>query len=89
MSFNEIKLKIRSIVSISQLIMGIFLLLSGIMLYIAPTGRGSSEAVLLFMTKADWKYWHTIIGFIMAGSALIHVDLNFNALKVLTKRILW
>ena len=36
MNLNEIKLKVRSVVSISQLVMGIFLLLSGIALYIAP-----------------------------------------------------
>ncbi len=88
MGFREIRLRIRSIVSISQLIMGIFLLLSSMMLYISPTGKGSSEVVLLFMSKADWKYWHTIIGFIMASLALIHVDLNFNALRVLAKRLM-
>jgi len=87
MNFNEIKLKIRSIVSLSQLAMGIFLLLSGIILYIAPSGRGSNEMMLLFMTKADWRYWHTVIGFIMAGTALIHVDLNFRTLRILTKKI--
>ncbi len=87
MNFSEFKLKVRSVVSISQLAMGFFLLLSGIMLYIAPHGRGSSEAWLLIMTKADWEYWHTIIGFIMAGTALIHVDLNFRTLKVLWKRL--
>ncbi len=87
MNFNEFKLKVRSVVSISQLAMGVFLLISGIMLYIAPTGRGSSEAWLLIMTKADWEYWHTIVGFIMAGTALIHVDLNFRTLKVLWRRL--
>ena len=40
------------------------------------------------MTKADWEYWHTVIGFIMAGSALVHVDLNFRTLKVLTRRLM-
>ncbi len=88
MNLSEIKLKVRSVVSISQLAMGIFLLLSGIALYISPSGRGSGEALIWFMTKADWEYWHTVIGFIMAGSALIHVDLNFRTLKVLTKRLM-
>ena len=40
------------------------------------------------MTKADWEYWHTVIGFVMAGSSLVHVDLNFRTLKVLTKRLI-
>ncbi len=88
MNLTDIKLKIRSVVSISQLAMGVFLLLSGIALYIAPSGRGSSEALIWFMTKADWEYWHTVVGFIMAGSALIHMDLNFRTLKVLTERLL-
>ncbi|GEM_PF-1216874 len=88
MDLTAIKLKVRSVVSISQLVMGAFLLLSGIALYIAPSGRGSSEALIWFMTKADWEYWHTVIGFVMAGSALIHVDLNYRTLRVLTKRLL-
>ncbi len=40
MDLTQIKLKVRSVVSISQLAMGVFLLLSGIALYIAPSGRG-------------------------------------------------
>ncbi len=88
MDLTQIKLKVRSVVSISQLAMGVFLLMSGIALYIAPSGRGSSEALIWFMTKADWEYWHTVIGFIMAGSALVHVDLNSRTLKVLTRRLM-
>jgi len=79
------ELKLRAIVSMSQLILGILLFISGLILYLTPHGR--AQEFILFMSRGSWRYWHDIFAFAFSGSSLIHIYFNFRSLKVLARRL--
>ncbi|MEM3372362.1 MAG: DUF4405 domain-containing protein [Candidatus Korarchaeum sp.] len=83
---SSVELKVRSIISLLQVSLGIAVLLTGLILYLTPSGRFSDHILLL--SRSTWRYWHQIFGFSLAGSSLVHIYFNFRALKVLTRRLL-
>lgn len=83
---NSVELRIRSIVSFLQISLGVLLFLTGLILYLTPSGRFSEH--ILFLDRSTWRYWHQILGFSLAGSSLVHIYFNFRALKVLMRRLL-
>lgn len=83
---SSIELRIRSIVSFLQISLGVLLFLTGLILYLTPSGRFSEHT--LSLTRDAWRYWHHILGFSLAGSSLVHIYFNFRALKVLMRRLL-
>ncbi len=78
------------IVTVSLIVLGIFQAISGIVLYFAPKGRWSSEHVILGLTKHTWSEYHTYVGFLLIGLAIIHLYLNWRwfmgELKVLLRK---
>ncbi|MDK2465150.1 MAG: DUF4405 domain-containing protein [Candidatus Korarchaeota archaeon] len=80
-------LKVRAAVSLSQVIVGAVLLLSGVILYFAPHGPGSGEVYLLGLGKHAWETIHGSSGCRLGGLVTLHVGLNFGPLKVFVKRL--
>jgi hypothetical protein len=68
----------RSFVSFSLLFSGIALLLSGIILFIAPSGRVARDINwrILGLDKEGWEAVHTVIGYISVIFAGLHLILN-------------
>ena len=83
---GSVELRVRSIASFLQISLGILIFLTALILYITPSGRGY-EHVFLF-SRNTWRYLHTVFGFSLAGSSMIHIYFNFRALKVLLRRLL-
>ena len=56
--------------------------LSGIVLYIAPQGRIAHwvEWRFLWLTKEQWEALHTLLGYLFAGAGVYHILLNGRAL---------
>ncbi len=87
MSFDSRILKVRAAVSLSQVVLGAILLLSGVVLYFAPHAPGSGDIQLLGLEKRTWETIHDYSGFLMGGLVTLHVYLNFRPLKVFVKRL--
>ncbi len=70
----------RRISVIILLVCGILVLLSGILLEVAPRGPGSKWAVALGLTRAEWTDIHRYAGFAAAGAAVVHIYSNYRGL---------
>ncbi len=60
--------------------LGLFVLVSGILLETAPKGPGSGKAVALGLSKELWTDIHVYAGFALAGAAVIHIYTNYRGL---------
>ena len=84
--------KIRAVVSSLLVILFVIVLLTGIGLYLAPSGRIAKEAGWNFLGVKRWELenLHTISGFIMAILLIVHLILNYKLLltelRVLLKK---
>ncbi len=60
----------------------VIMIITGIVLYIAPAGRIAhwSKWKFLGFTKTEWQALHTLFSFIWSGFAIYHVILNWKAL---------
>ena len=74
--------KWRSLVSFSLLFASLAMLVSGIVLFIAPIGRvaHSADWRLLGLDKGQWEAVHTIFGYVGAILGLVHLTLNWKPL---------
>ncbi len=70
------ELTIRKITAIILFVSAIFVIVSGILLYSAPSGRGSGEAIALGLTKDTWIDLHVWSGFIASGCLVVHLYMN-------------
>ncbi len=75
---------IRRIVSICLLISAILVFISGIVLYLRTTNVLYHAVIWIPAWIID--YIHVYAGFVASGLAIIHVYLNWNALKNYFKR---
>jgi len=71
---------IRRVTSISMLVLGCLVAVTGILIILLEVL--SLESVL-GLTRYDLLWWHTLFGIIMIGVAFIHLYLNWIAFKVL------
>lgn len=73
------KLNIRSFVSLSVFWSFIIEFVSGLILYIAPTGSVSRWTNLRFLglNHTDWVELHTIFGYVLLFFAVIHIIYNW------------
>ena len=76
---SEKKFKLRPFVSLFTALSFIHLIISSVILYIAPPGRFANYTnwKLFGITKSGWEAQHTIIGFLFIGFAVIHLILNW------------
>ena len=74
--------KWRSFVSYFLLFSGVVLIVSGVVLYIAPSGRvaHSTDWHLLWMDKEAWEAVHTNIGYASIILGVVHLVLNWKVL---------
>ena len=74
--------KWRSMVSFFLLFASLAMLVSGIVLYVAPIGRvaHSADWHLLGLDKGQWEAIHTIFGYAGALFGLVHLVLNWRVL---------
>ena len=70
----------RKISVVILLVCGVLVLISGILLEVAPHGPGSKSAVALGLTKGQWTDIHRYAGFTAAGAAIVHVYANHRSL---------
>ncbi|ACB40102.1 conserved hypothetical protein [Pyrobaculum neutrophilum V24Sta] len=80
---------IRAIVIMLLIASGVIMAISGVVLYFAPSGPGSGNAVILGATKHFWNNLHTYTGFSIIGLATAHVILNRRSLLFYTKKLLF
>jgi hypothetical protein len=78
----KIKIYMRAVTAIILFITWILVTLSGILLYLAPSGFRSGRAVLfLGLSKATWDDIHFWIGVVTAAVIIIHVIIDWKALR--------
>ena len=70
----------RKISVIILVLCGLLVLISGMILEVAPHGPGSRDAIALGLTKSQWIDIHRYTGFIAAGTAVVHVYTNYRSL---------
>ncbi len=80
--------RMRKVVSILLLYSLIILLISGIVLYIAPRGRYANwnNWTLMELSKTQWEDVHTIVGYLMVLLSVIHIYLNWKPMINYLKR---
>jgi hypothetical protein len=74
--------KLRAFISLYMTISSIIILISGIILYIAPPGRIAhwSYWSMLGLTKSDWQALHIIFTFIIVIASIFHIMMNIKPL---------
>jgi hypothetical protein len=77
----QVKARIRAVIASALIIFWAISALSGFLLYIAPTGPRSGRLTLLFFTKTGWKDIHFWISVIAIVITVIHVIIDWKALK--------
>jgi hypothetical protein len=81
-----VKQKVRGLIGLVLLISWAMSGLSGLILYLAPTGRRSGQALLLLeMTKHEWADYHTWSSFLAVGVTVLHVIVDWKILVALVK----
>ncbi|WP_297127003.1 DUF4405 domain-containing protein [Thermococcus sp.] len=78
---------VRGIVDLILTIVFVLVAVSGIALYLAPSGKVAELLGWTFLgvTRATWEAVHTYLGFIMIGLVAIHLILGFNSMIVMLK----
>lgn len=77
-------MRLRQIVVFTLLIAGTITFVTGLILYLMPKGRG---ATVFGLTKREWADYHTYASFIASGAAIIHVAVNWRAIKYYIKKL--
>jgi hypothetical protein len=81
---RPIKLKIyaRAVTAILLIITWALITLSGIVIYLAPSGfRSGKTALFLGLTKTTWNDVHFWIGIITVAVIVIHLIIDWKALR--------
>lgn len=80
------KQKIRGLIGIGLLIFWTISALSGIILYLAPSGQRAGQAILLFgLDKHEWSEFHTWLSFLALGITILHVIIDWKILVAVVK----
>ena len=77
---RNIVLEARRATVIVFVALGLLVLVSGMLLEIAPSGPGSGEATALGLTKETWEAIHVYAGFAVAGAAIVHAYTNYRGI---------
>jgi len=67
--------------------LGLFQLLSGLILYFTPSGRGYRGSIIYGLEKHVWKDLHLYISLIITVVVLIHLALNWRMFKYELKNL--
>jgi hypothetical protein len=78
--------KIRGLVGLALLVSWAASGLSGFILYLAPSGRKSGQAMLPFeSTKHQWAEFHTWTSFLALGVTVVHFMVDWKILVAVIK----
>lgn len=61
---------------------------TGVVLFVLPSGRGSSQIVFLSITKEAWRVIHDWSGILMLGMVFIHYLIHWRWVRKVSGRIL-
>jgi hypothetical protein len=71
----------RSIIAITMITVWSAMIMTGFLLYIAPTGPRSGRLPILFLTKSQWGDVHFWIGLLAISVTILHIIIDWNALR--------
>ena len=78
----KVKIYARAITAILLIVTWILIILSSIILYLAPSGfRAGQQALLFGLTKTTWSDIHFWIGVVTVAVTVIHVIIDWKALR--------
>ncbi|MCL0032784.1 DUF4405 domain-containing protein [Peptococcaceae bacterium] len=74
-----ITIKLKAIISTALIVLFVLVLITGIGLYLSPSGQVAKEINWSFLGFNKWELGeiHVTCSFIMAGLILLHLFLNF------------
>jgi len=75
------KAYVRSIIAISMITVWSAMVITGFLLYVAPTGPRSGRLPILFLTKGQWGDLHFWIGLAAISITVIHIVIDWKALR--------
>ncbi|MEN8255074.1 MAG: DUF4405 domain-containing protein [Verrucomicrobiota bacterium] len=78
-------MSLRKITSLTALLSFILMIITSIVLYIAPFGRHSGRWQLLGLEKGEWKALHVNLGILFLVVGIIHVVLNLKPIILYLK----
>ena len=84
MKRNPVNAKVyaRAIISMMLIIVWVLVAVSGVILWVAPTGSRSGQALLLFeLTKNDWKEIHLWVAVATLVVTIVHIIIDWKALR--------
>ncbi|WP_457629433.1 DUF4405 domain-containing protein [Oceanithermus sp.] len=78
----------RAFVALSLVWVALFLVLSGLVLYVAPSGRvaKTTDWNLLWLDKGQWEAVHTVMGFAFLVLAGLHLKYNWRSVLAYMRR---
>ena len=75
-------LSIRAAIGITLIVVWSAALLTGILLYVAPEGRRSGQADLLFgISKSDWGQIHWWVSLVAVGVTIVHLAVDWKTFR--------
>ncbi|WP_457549271.1 DUF4405 domain-containing protein [Archaeoglobus sp.] len=79
--------KTRAMIVLTLIALGLFQLVSGLIIYLIPGGRGYREVSFWGLEKHLWKEYHLYVGLVITAVAVIHLALNWKMFKHEIKRL--
>jgi len=78
---------VKGIIDLLLIVVFIIVVLSGIALYLAPSGKIAKMIgwTFLGLSKDTWKNLHIHFGLIMIGLVVVHIVLGFNRMVAMLK----
>lgn len=74
-------IKLRILIFLSALFMGVLSLATGLVLYFWPRGPRAGWIEIMGMNKAGWSELHTWFSLIALLVILVHLAVNWNSIK--------
>jgi hypothetical protein len=77
----QTKAYVRSIIAVCLVVTWSVMILTGFLLYVAPSGPRSGRLPILFLVKEQWGDLHFWIGLLAILVTVIHVIIDWRALR--------
>ena len=71
----------RSIIAITMITVWSAMVITGFLLYVAPSGPRSGRLLILFLTKGQWGDLHFWIGLLAILVTVMHIIIDWKALR--------
>ncbi len=78
----KIKVYTRAVVAIALVIVWVLVSLTGLLLWLAPSGQRSGQRLILFdLTKSEWGDIHFWVAVAVLIVTLVHIIIDWKALR--------